>query len=78
MLQKVDVSKILEKWRAHYFFEMKERCKVPYVKIIAWLIVFKEGTNTLVFTFSNMVLNIVPNVVLNLVLNSISLWKEMQ
>ena len=27
------------------FFEMKEKCKVSCVKIVAWLIVVKEGTN---------------------------------
>ena len=32
-----------------FSFEMKEKCKVSCVKIIAWLIVFKEGTSTLSF-----------------------------
>ena len=32
-----------------FFFEMKERCKECCVKIIAWSIVVKEGTTTLVF-----------------------------
>ena len=38
------------RWRAQTFFEMKEECKVSCVKITAWSIVFKEGTNnTLIF-----------------------------
>ena len=37
-------------------------------KIVTWLIVVKEGTNTLIFYIFDMVLN----VVLNLVLHSIS------
>ena len=28
---------------------MKEGCKVSWVKMVAWLMVFKEGTNTLSF-----------------------------
>ena len=31
------------------FFGMKEECKVSCVKIIVWLIVVKEGINTLDF-----------------------------
>ena len=36
-------------WRAQTFFEMKEECKVCCVKIFAWSIVVKEGTNTIIF-----------------------------
>ena len=53
-----------------FFFEMKEG-KVSCVTIIAWVIVFKEVTNTLIFSIS-----MVLNVVLNLMLNSISSYKE--
>ena len=28
---------------------LKEECKVSYVKIVIWLILFKKGTNTLSF-----------------------------
>ena len=35
-----------------FLFEMKEGCKVSCVTIIAWLIVFKEVTNTLIFYIS--------------------------
>ena len=31
------------------FFEMKEECKIPCVKIIVWSIVVQEGTNILIF-----------------------------
>ena len=34
---------------ADYHFEMKEKCKVSCVKIIAWSIVFKQGTHTIMF-----------------------------
>ena len=69
----MDVLKIFGD-REHIFFEMNEGCKVSSVTIIAWLIVFKEVTNTLIFTFPTMV----PKMVQNLVLNSISSNKEMQ
>ena len=34
---------------ADYHFEMKEKCKVSCVKIIAWSIVFKQSTHTIMF-----------------------------
>ena len=49
-------------------YEMKEECKLIRGKMIAWSNGVKKVTNTLIFTFSNMVLNMVLNVVLNLVL----------
>ena len=70
MLLKVDVSKIFCDGE-HNFFEMKEEYEVSCVNIITCLIVFKENTNTQVFTFSTMVLNMVLHVVLHLVLNFI-------
>ena len=36
-----------------FFFNMKEGCKVSCVTLIAWLIVFKEVTNTLFFYISD-------------------------
>ena len=36
-------------WRVQKFFEVKKECNVSCVKIIAWLKVVKEGTNTLIF-----------------------------
>ena len=30
------------------FFEMKKRCKVSAVKIIAWSVVVQKGTNTVI------------------------------
>ena len=73
----MDVLKIFGD-REHIFFEMNEGCKVSSVIIIAWLIIFKEVTNKLIFTFSTMVPKMVLNIVQNLVLNSISSNKEMQ
>ena len=32
-----------------FFFEVKKGCQVSCVTIIAWLIAFTEGTNTLIF-----------------------------
>ena len=69
----MDVLKIFGD-REHIFFEMNQGCKVSSVIITAWLIVFKEVTNKLIFTFPTMV----PNLVQNLLLNSISSNKEMQ
>ena len=37
------------RWRAHFFFEMKEECKVSCVKIVVWSIVAQKGTNILAF-----------------------------
>ena len=48
----MDVSKIFGDGE-HIFFNMKEGCKVSCVTIIAWLIVFKEVTNTLIFSISD-------------------------
>ena len=36
-------------WRAQVFFEMKEAWNVSCLKVIAWSVVVKEGTNTLTF-----------------------------
>ena len=36
-----------------FFFEMKEGCKVSCLTIIAWLIIFKEVTDTLIFYISD-------------------------
>ena len=34
---------------ANSFFEMKEKCKVSYVKLVVWSIVAPKGTNILIF-----------------------------
>ena len=54
------------------FFEMTEGSKVSFVKLIARLIVLKEGNDILIYIFLNMMLNVVLNAVLNLFLNRIS------
>lgn len=51
---------------------MKEECKMPCMKTIAWSIVFKVRANALVFIFLHLVLNKLLNVELNLAPNSIS------
>ena len=43
----------LRRWRAHFFFEMQEGCKVSCITIIPWLIVSQELTNTLIFYISD-------------------------
>ena len=44
----MNVSKTLGDGESKLFLEIKEGCKVSCVKIIAWSIVFKEGTDTLI------------------------------
>ena len=34
---------------ANFFFEMKEKCKVSYVKLAVWSIVAPKDTNILIF-----------------------------
>ena len=49
----MDVSKIFGDGEHTFYFEMKEGCKVSCVTIIAWIIVFKEVTNTQIFYISD-------------------------
>ena len=34
---------------ANFFFEMKDKCKVSYVKLVVWSIVAPKGTNMPIF-----------------------------
>ena len=45
----MDVSKSICDGKHKCFFEMKVGCKLSCVKLIAWSIVVKEGSNTLTF-----------------------------
>ena len=37
------------RWRAQFFFEIKEVCKVSCIKIFLWSIVAQKCTNILIF-----------------------------
>ena len=43
------VSKSICDAEGKYFFEMKEECKVSYVKLFLWSMVAQKSTNILIF-----------------------------
>ena len=45
----MDVSKSICDVESKFFWEMKEECKVFFVRLVLWSIVTQKGTNILIF-----------------------------